>query len=86
MPAGGIVSPMVTDAFDPARVVSDLEELRALTGGPEGARRLAWTDDWVKARDLLRAKLGEIPGVAEPEMDASTLPTSPCRWPISRTP
>ncbi len=59
---------MALAAFDPARVVSDLEELRALTGGPDGARRLAWTDDWVKARDFLRAKLAEIPGVTH-EMD-----------------
>ena len=59
---------MALAAFDPARVVSDLEELRALTGGPDGARRLAWTDDWVKARDFLRGKLAEIPGVTH-EMD-----------------
>lgn len=59
---------MALSAFDPARVVADLEELRALTGGPDGARRLAWTDDWVKARDFLRGKLAEIPGVTH-EMD-----------------
>ncbi len=56
-------------AFDPARVVSDLKELNALTGGLTGARRLAWTDEWIVARDFLRAKLAEIPGVGEPEMD-----------------
>jgi len=56
-----------TAAFDPARVVADLEELRRLTGGPDGARRLAWTDDWVKARDFLRGLLAELP--VEVEMD-----------------
>jgi N-carbamoyl-L-amino-acid hydrolase len=56
-------------AFDPARVVANLKELRALTGGPEGARRLAWTDEWIVARDFLRAKLAEIPGVGGAEMD-----------------
>ena len=59
---------MRTAAFDPANVVRDLKELRELTGGPDGARRLAWTDDWVKARDFLRGKLDEIPGVTY-EMD-----------------
>ena len=48
---------MSTAAYEPANVVRDLKELRELTGGPDGARRLAWTDDWVKARDFLRAKL-----------------------------
>ena len=46
-------------AYEPANVVRDLKELRELTGGPDGARRLAWTDDWVKARDFLRAKLDD---------------------------
>jgi len=59
---------MSTAAYEPANVVRDLKELRELTGGPDGARRLAWTDDWVKARDFLRAKLDEIPGVTY-EMD-----------------
>ena len=59
---------MSTAAYEPANVVRDLKELRELTGGPDGARRLAWTDDWVKARDFLRAKLAEIPGVTH-EMD-----------------
>ena len=46
---------MSTAAYAPANVVRDLKELNALTGGPDGARRLAWTEDWVVARDFLRA-------------------------------
>ena len=59
---------MTIDTFEPANVVRDLRELNALTGGPDGARRLAWTEDWITARDFLRAKLAEIPGVTH-ELD-----------------
>ena len=37
-----------------------MKELADLTGGPEGARRVAWTDEWAKARGWLREKLDEI--------------------------
>jgi N-carbamoyl-L-amino-acid hydrolase len=47
--------------FDAARVIADLEELAARTGGPDGARRLCWTDEWVRARDFLRERLAELP-------------------------
>jgi N-carbamoyl-L-amino-acid hydrolase len=43
--------------LNPGRTVSDLEELRELTGDAEGAQRVAWTDTWEKARDFLRAKM-----------------------------
>jgi hydantoinase/carbamoylase family amidase len=43
------------------RVLADLRELAARTGGPDGARRVCWTDEWVKARELLRERLGELP-------------------------
>ena len=46
---------------NPARVVQELEELRALTGDTNGAQRVAWTPTWVKARAWLRAKLAELP-------------------------
>jgi N-carbamoyl-L-amino-acid hydrolase len=45
----------------PQRALADLRALAELTGGPDGARRLCWTDEWVKARDLLRARLDELP-------------------------
>ena len=43
------------------RVLADLRELADLTGGPDGARRVCWTDEWVKARDFLRSRLDELP-------------------------
>jgi N-carbamoyl-L-amino-acid hydrolase len=47
--------------MDADRVLGDLKELAELTGGPDGARRVAWTDEWVKARELVRGKLEELP-------------------------
>ena len=58
---------MSTDTFDPNRVVRDLRDLAALTGGPDGARRLAWTEDWQKARAFVRERLDQLP--VEVEMD-----------------
>jgi hydantoinase/carbamoylase family amidase len=46
---------------NPDRVLDDLRELARLTGGPDGARRVCWTDEWAKARDFLRSRLGELP-------------------------
>jgi hydantoinase/carbamoylase family amidase len=45
----------------PDRVLDDLRELARLTGGPDGARRVCWTDEWSRARDLLRSRLEELP-------------------------
>jgi hydantoinase/carbamoylase family amidase len=47
--------------MDADRVLADLRELANLTGGPDGARRVAWTDEWTKARDFLRSRLDELP-------------------------
>ncbi len=47
--------------FDPARPLADLHELADLTGGPGGARRVAWTEEWVKARDWLKGRLEDLP-------------------------
>jgi hydantoinase/carbamoylase family amidase len=55
--------------MDADRVIADLRELAALTGGPDGARRVCWTDEWVKARELVRSKLEELP--VEIETDAA---------------
>jgi hydantoinase/carbamoylase family amidase len=44
-------------ALDPARTVSDLDELRELTGDEDGAQRVAWTDTWERARAFLRQKM-----------------------------
>ena len=55
-PAGGV---------RPERVIADLRELAALTGGPDGSRRVCWTDEWRKARQWLRGKLAELPCTVE---------------------
>ncbi len=46
---------------NPARVVSELKEVRALTGDENGAQRVAFSPTWVKARTWLKAKLAELP-------------------------
>jgi N-carbamoyl-L-amino-acid hydrolase len=47
--------------MDADRVLDDLRELARLTGGPGGARRVCWTDEWVRARELLRSRLEPLP-------------------------
>jgi N-carbamoyl-L-amino-acid hydrolase len=54
---------------DPARTVSELEELRALTGDENGAQRVAWTDTWERAREWLRGLVVETG--AEETVDAA---------------
>jgi hydantoinase/carbamoylase family amidase len=54
-------------AIDPARVIADLRELNARTGGPGGARRLCWGEEWRAARALLTELLAELR--LEPERD-----------------
>jgi hydantoinase/carbamoylase family amidase len=48
-------------ACQPQRAIADLRALAELTGGPGGARRLCWTDEWANARGLLRERLAELP-------------------------
>ena len=48
-------------ALDPARTVSELRELRELTGDENGAQRVAWTPTWAKAKEWLGAKLEGLP-------------------------
>jgi hydantoinase/carbamoylase family amidase len=56
-------------ALDPRRTVTELEELRALTGDENGAQRVAWTDTWDQAREWLR---GIVSGTgAEESIDAA---------------
>jgi N-carbamoyl-L-amino-acid hydrolase len=43
------------------RVLEDLHELARLTGGPDGARRVCWTDEWTRAREYERSRLDELP-------------------------
>jgi N-carbamoyl-L-amino-acid hydrolase len=58
-----------TEGVDARRAVEELKELADLTGGPDGARRVAWTDEWREAREWLRGKLEEIDGITEIETD-----------------
>jgi N-carbamoyl-L-amino-acid hydrolase len=48
--------------LDPRRTVTELEELRELTGDANGAQRVAWTDTWETAREWLRGKVAETGG------------------------
>ena len=60
---------MQTEGVDARRAVEELKELAELTGGPDGARRVAWTEEWEKAREWFRGKLEEIEGITEIETD-----------------
>jgi N-carbamoyl-L-amino-acid hydrolase len=65
------------ERVDSRRAVEELRELDDLTGGSEGARRVAWTDEWVKARDWLKEKLGEIDCEVETDEAGNLWATAP---------
>ena len=46
--------------IDAAWVIAQLRELDRRTGGPSGARRVAWTEPWHEARTFLGELLAEI--------------------------
>lgn len=50
-------------ALDPKRTVAELKELRALTGDESGAQRVAWTETWERAREMLRGLVAETGAV-----------------------
>ena len=50
-------------ALDPKRTVTELKELRSLTGDENGAQRVSFTPTWAKARTWLRKKIETIRGV-----------------------
>ncbi|HMJ33494.1 MAG TPA: hydantoinase/carbamoylase family amidase [Baekduia sp.] len=52
----------MTLVIDAERVLANLRELAELTGGPAGARRLAWSPDWLVAREWLTGKLADLGG------------------------
>jgi hydantoinase/carbamoylase family amidase len=43
--------------LEPARTVTELKELRELTGDANGAQRVAWTETWERAREWLRDRV-----------------------------
>jgi beta-ureidopropionase / N-carbamoyl-L-amino-acid hydrolase len=47
--------------LNPKRTITDLEELRRLTGDENGAQRVAFTKNWSAARTWLREKLESLP-------------------------
>ena len=53
--------------IDAGRVIADLRELSRRTGGPGGARRVAWTETWREARAFLQERLDELGLRAEPD-------------------
>jgi beta-ureidopropionase / N-carbamoyl-L-amino-acid hydrolase len=46
---------------DSLRVISDLQDLRALTADDHGAQRIAWSPTWLKARAWFQSKLDGLP-------------------------
>src|SRR5687767_13244891 len=55
------MSPPPSGELQPRRTVSELKELRALTGNADGAQRVAFTPTWAKARQWLREKFAALP-------------------------
>jgi hydantoinase/carbamoylase family amidase len=55
--------------LDPKRTVTELKELRELTGDESGAQRVAWTERWERARGWLRGLVLETG--AEESVDAA---------------
>jgi hydantoinase/carbamoylase family amidase len=51
----------MTALVNPKRTVSELKELRSLTGDENGAQRVAFTKTWLKARDWLRQRVEGMP-------------------------
>jgi N-carbamoyl-L-amino-acid hydrolase len=65
------------EQVDSRRAVEELKELDGLTGGPDGARRVAWTDEWVKARAWLKERLDEIDCEVETDEAGNLWATAP---------
>ena len=47
--------------LNPKRTVSQLKDLRRLTGDGNGAQRVAWTETWLKAREWFQTQLEGLP-------------------------
>jgi N-carbamoyl-L-amino-acid hydrolase len=63
--------------FDWERPLKDLHELRELTGDADGAHRLAWSEDWRKAREWLLGKLAETDASVERDVAGNLWATIP---------
>ncbi len=62
---------------DPQRTVAELKELRRLTGDENGAQRMAFTENWLKARAWLREKLQGLPVEIAPDAAGNLWATLP---------
>ena len=66
-----------TEYVNSRRAVEELKELDELTGGPKGAQRVAWTDEWAAARSWLHEKLDEIGCEVETDEAGNLWATAP---------
>lgn len=64
-------------SYDWERSLTDLKELADLTGGPAGARRLAWSEDWRTARTWLLKKLEATDATVERDAAGNLWATVP---------
>src|SRR3954468_11804478 len=64
-------------SYDWERPLADLKELAELTGGPDGARRLAWSEDWRTEREWLLGKLEETDATVERDAAGNLWATVP---------
>jgi beta-ureidopropionase / N-carbamoyl-L-amino-acid hydrolase len=67
----------MTVDIDVDGVLADLREIRERFGGPDGARRLAWSPDWLAAREWLQGKLDELPVTVERDVAGNLWATLP---------
>ena len=63
--------------FDWERPLKDLKELKELTGDADGAHRLAWSEDWRKAREWLLGKLEQTDATVERDVAGNLWATVP---------
>lgn len=49
------------DPLNPQRTIAELKQLRVLTGDEDGAQRVAFTENWARAREWYRTLLDELP-------------------------
>ncbi len=59
----------MTNPLNPRQTITELKELRALTGDANGAQRVAFTPMWVKTRAWLKEKIASLP--VETHVDAA---------------
>ena len=70
-------------AAEPTRVIANLRELAALTSDDNGAQRLAFTSEWIKAREWFAGKLSALPVRREQDAAGNVWVTLPGRSPKS---